>query len=173
VYQACTLTGCPRGVAELASVSGVSTKNVLKICKALNKCTDGENSGDDREELEVARVNPESLVARMASLLHLPQTLVNVCRNACSKVTECGLTTGTHPQSVAAGVVVLVMVCARMDVNLQLVSKVSFCRIQAIEKMFIVLRQHCLIILPKDLVRSAGGASNIPLNFKMLGSSAL
>lgn len=193
VYYACITQRCPRSLSEVSVISGLSSKKIGKMFQSMTKSAakvggrgdcdsdsvSSDNNGcgievisstgfDDRAVV-MSRVLPEDVVSRIASFLRLPGNLICIAREVCAKVTKLELADGSSPQSVAAAVVVILVIArANGDMEkctcLDSLCTVAFCTIGAIQKAYNLLRPHILLIVPQEYIKGVGGIQHVPVN---------
>lgn len=182
VYYACLISRTPRSMGEVATFSGVPMKRISKMIqiitkdqsKLLNHSQDDKRSTElsvsstptissEQEWIQQIKLKPEDLIGRMASQLNINSSLISIGRIICHNILQYDLMNGNSPQTVAIGVLLLILVATGGQWIMEHLTKVSFCSEKSIKKIYSQLQQDSVLILPNDFIKSIGGLTRIPL----------
>jgi len=159
VYLACRIDGYPRTMNEVSAVTGVAVKQIGKLQLELTR----------NLKLEVVRVNPEALVSRSASHLHLGAAFTEHARQTCCKVVESGQLDGTAPHITAAAAVLLAFTAHKVNKSssqisglnaligknvVKILAEASSTTVVTLRNAFIVIAQFSASLLPPKLASS-------------------
>eukprot|EP01038_Epipyxis_sp_PR26KG_P005083 gene5083-7090_t len=134
----CRMAGYPRTIEEISRNTGVSS-NVLNrfqstICRNLH--------------LQIGRIYPSSLVARIISDINIEYCIVNDIITCCDTIVKLDLLETVPPQVVATGVIVVMCLLSGLGVDLNRISSTSFVTVSNIRSIYSAVHQYLRVIIP-------------------------
>ena len=142
LYIVCTLEGYPRTISEISKISFIARKHI------------GHLSSLILQQLGIQKgvIQPEKLVHRFASQLHLSFTIAEYAREMCILIANNEVVdSSTAPQVIAAASIVLVCEMNKEEFKIQDLEKVSSSSANSILKMKTSLERYSRVITPSKL----------------------
>mmetsp|Transcript_319 Transcript_319/g.727 ORF Transcript_319/g.727 Transcript_319/m.727 type:complete len:252 (-) Transcript_319:3008-3763(-) len=99
-------------------------------------------------------ITPADLIYRIGSQVSLENSMMEVAKGACDKVSKLSLMSSLSPQSVACAIIIFVLRARTLSIDLKMISSSAVCSEANITKAYGHLRPHVKTIFPKNFVIS-------------------
>ena len=142
IYMSCKKNKVPRMPEEIAEIFKIKDTTLTKGCKKFQ----------DMMRVNIENTTPEDFINRFGSKVDMSPEMRDICKQILKKSTEFGVLTTNMPQSIAAGVMYLVITTCGLDITKDELSEACGISPATILKCYKKLYDDRGKILPRDVI---------------------
>jgi transcription initiation factor TFIIB len=142
IYMSCKNHNVPRSSKEIASIFNIKNTTMTKGCKRFQELM----------QVNMDSSEPENFINRFGSRINMAPDMRELCKTVLRKADEIGVLSENTPPSIAAGIMLLVIIACKLDITKQDLSNVCGVSQVTICKCHKKLHVHRGHIFPPEVI---------------------